>query len=156
VKREPQKQTNSSPYWRWMLPFIAWNHRRAGRAFWLVGDVAGSAPGWDGWFGWVWILVLWATASNAFSPPRPHPIGPHGANRRPYQFVRHPGYVGAILYQLATPFCWVVVGIHPCDSLSTRFWPCAPALEDKMLQQKFGRPSCVRPGCALPSVTGCG
>jgi protein-S-isoprenylcysteine O-methyltransferase Ste14 len=52
-------------------------------------------------------LFLWAMASNAFfsegvriQTERDHAVATGG----PYQYVRHPGYVGAILAQLATPF----------------------------------------------------
>jgi protein-S-isoprenylcysteine O-methyltransferase Ste14 len=49
-------------------------------------------------------LVLWATARNAFfsqivriQPERGHKVVTDG----PYHYVRHPGYAGAILYELA-------------------------------------------------------
>lgn len=52
-------------------------------------------------------LFLWAMASNAFfaegvriQEERGHTV----ANGGPYRFVRHPGYTGAILSFLATPF----------------------------------------------------
>jgi protein-S-isoprenylcysteine O-methyltransferase Ste14 len=52
-------------------------------------------------------LFLWAMASNAFiaegvriQEERGHAVATNG----PYRYVRHPGYVGAILSQLATPF----------------------------------------------------
>ena len=52
-------------------------------------------------------LFLWAMASNAFfsegvriQTERGHTVSSGG----PYRFVRHPGYVGAIAADLATPF----------------------------------------------------
>jgi protein-S-isoprenylcysteine O-methyltransferase Ste14 len=52
-------------------------------------------------------LFLWAMASNAFfsegvriQAERGHAVASGG----PYRYVRHPGYVGAILAQMATPF----------------------------------------------------
>jgi hypothetical protein len=52
-------------------------------------------------------LFLWAMASNAFfaesvriQTERGHSVSSNG----PYRVVRHPGYVGAIIGQLATPF----------------------------------------------------
>jgi len=52
-------------------------------------------------------LFLWAMASNAFfsegvriQEERGHVVATGG----PYRYVRHPGYVGAMLAQLATPF----------------------------------------------------
>jgi protein-S-isoprenylcysteine O-methyltransferase Ste14 len=51
-------------------------------------------------------LFLWAMASNAFfaegvriQQERGHTVATGG----PYRFVRHPGYVGAILAMVATP-----------------------------------------------------
>ena len=51
-------------------------------------------------------LVVWATAANAFfseivriQKERGHTVATGG----PYQFVRHPGYVGTILFELAVP-----------------------------------------------------
>ena len=52
-------------------------------------------------------LFLWAMACNAFfaegvriQTERGHAVASSG----PYHFVRHPGYVGAILSQVSTPF----------------------------------------------------
>jgi protein-S-isoprenylcysteine O-methyltransferase Ste14 len=52
-------------------------------------------------------LFVWATASNAFFSQivrvqfeRDHCVVSDG----PYQYVRHPGYAGAILFELAVPF----------------------------------------------------
>lgn len=54
-----------------------------------------------------WAIIIWAMASNPFfsvtvriQSERDHRVMTGG----PYQYVRHPGYVGAILYTLATPF----------------------------------------------------
>lgn len=51
-------------------------------------------------------LVVWATASNAFfsqivriQPERGHTVVSSG----PYRYVRHPAYLGAFVYELATP-----------------------------------------------------
>jgi protein-S-isoprenylcysteine O-methyltransferase Ste14 len=52
-------------------------------------------------------LFLWAMACNAFfsegvwiQTERGHSVTSNG----PYRYVRHPGYVGAILSQVSTPF----------------------------------------------------
>jgi protein-S-isoprenylcysteine O-methyltransferase Ste14 len=52
-------------------------------------------------------LFLWAMTSNAFfsegvriQSERGHTVATNG----PYRYVRHPGYAGAILSQLSTPF----------------------------------------------------
>jgi protein-S-isoprenylcysteine O-methyltransferase Ste14 len=51
-------------------------------------------------------LFVWATASNAFfsqivriQSERGHTVATGG----PYQYVRHPAYIGAILIELAVP-----------------------------------------------------
>jgi protein-S-isoprenylcysteine O-methyltransferase Ste14 len=51
-------------------------------------------------------LVVWATASNAFfsqivriQPERGHTVASGG----PYRYVRHPAYLGSILYELTAP-----------------------------------------------------
>lgn len=53
------------------------------------------------------LLSGWATISNKFfsdviriQADRGHTVVSHG----PYRFVRHPGYVGVLLYSLAAPF----------------------------------------------------
>jgi protein-S-isoprenylcysteine O-methyltransferase Ste14 len=53
-----------------------------------------------------YVLVVWATASNAYfslivriQTDRGH----HVVSGGPYQFVRHPGYVGSILTDLGAP-----------------------------------------------------
>lgn len=90
-------------------------------------------------FGYV-VLVLWAMVANAYfttvvriQTERQHTVATTG----PYRFVRHPGYVGAILFYLATPFM-----------LSSR-WALIPAVlaaavvvvrtakEDKTLQEEL-------------------
>lgn len=53
-----------------------------------------------------YVLVVWATAVNAYfsqivriQEERGHTVATDG----PYQYVRHPGYVGTILFELAVP-----------------------------------------------------
>lgn len=97
-----------------------------------LGGVMGFALGWA--------MVLWATASNAFfsttvriQKERGHTVQTGG----PYQFVRHPGYVGAILYQFATPFLlgswWALIpaGLVLC------LFVIRTALEDKTLLEEL-------------------
>ncbi len=51
-----------------------------------------------------WGMVLWATASNAFFATTVRiQAGQRVQTGGPYRFVRHPGYAGGLLYQLATP-----------------------------------------------------
>ncbi|MDY7076402.1 MAG: isoprenylcysteine carboxylmethyltransferase family protein [Chloroflexota bacterium] len=87
-----------------------------------------------------WVMFLWATASNTFfsfsvriQEDRGHTVQTGG----PYRFVRHPGYVGAMLYQLATPFLlgswWALIPM----GLSVPFYVLRTALEDKTLHEEL-------------------
>jgi protein-S-isoprenylcysteine O-methyltransferase Ste14 len=87
-----------------------------------------------------WALLLWATASNAFfsttvriQHERGHTVQTGG----PYQFVRHPGYVGAVVYQLATPFLlgswWALIPMI----LSLPLYVLRTALEDRTLHEEL-------------------
>jgi protein-S-isoprenylcysteine O-methyltransferase Ste14 len=85
-----------------------------------------------------WALVIWATNSNRFFTTtvriqKDHTVQTGG----PYHFMRHPGYVAAMLYNLATPFLlgswWGLIPmlfVPPLMVLRT-------ALEDKLLQEQL-------------------
>jgi protein-S-isoprenylcysteine O-methyltransferase Ste14 len=85
-------------------------------------------------------VVVWATASNAFfsqivriQPERGHIVVSGG----PYRYIRHPGYCGAILYELAVPVLlgswWVLlISLFSAVLLIVR-----TALEDRMLQAEL-------------------
>jgi protein-S-isoprenylcysteine O-methyltransferase Ste14 len=97
-----------------------------------VGGAVGFALGWA--------ILLWATASNAFFSTTVHIQTERGHTVQtggPYRFVRHPGYVGAILYQLATPFLlgswWALVPMV----LSVPLYVVRTALEDKTLHEEL-------------------
>jgi protein-S-isoprenylcysteine O-methyltransferase Ste14 len=85
-------------------------------------------------------LVTWAMASNAFfsaivriQKDRGHTVATGG----PYQYVRHPGYVGAIMFQLATPIMlgslWALIP----TGLSALLYVLRTALEDKTLHEEL-------------------
>jgi protein-S-isoprenylcysteine O-methyltransferase Ste14 len=85
-------------------------------------------------------LVVWATASNAFfsqvvriQTERGHTVATGG----PYRFVRHPAYVGIILFELATPVMlgsgWALIP----GGLSALLFIVRTALEDKTLQAEL-------------------
>ncbi len=85
-------------------------------------------------------LFLWAMASNAFfsegvriQTERGHIVATGG----PYQIVRHPGYVGAILAELATPFLlgspWALI---PAATL-TALYVIRTSLEDRTLMEEL-------------------
>ncbi len=81
-------------------------------------------------------LVVWATAVNPFfsqvvriQKERGHTVAAGG----PYRFVRHPGYVGTILFELATPVMlgswWALIP----GGLSALLSVVRTVLEDKTL-----------------------
>jgi len=82
-------------------------------------------------------LVVWATASNAFfsqvvriQSERAHSVATGG----PYRYVRHPAYLGTILYELAVPVLlaswWALV----VGGLNAILFILRTALEDRTLQ----------------------
>jgi len=83
-------------------------------------------------------LAVWATASNAYfsqivriQSERGHTVATGG----PYQLVRHPGYLGTILTELAVPVLlaswWALIpGV-----LNAALFVLRTALEDRTLQQ---------------------
>jgi protein-S-isoprenylcysteine O-methyltransferase Ste14 len=85
-------------------------------------------------------LVVWATASNAFfsqvvriQSERAHVVATGG----PYRYVRHPSYLGTILYELAVPILlaswWaLIVGV-----LNAILFVLRTALEDRTLQREL-------------------
>ncbi|MDY0020842.1 MAG: isoprenylcysteine carboxylmethyltransferase family protein [Anaerolineae bacterium] len=99
---------------------------------WHLGGLLGVLLGYA--------LFLWAMAANAFfaegvriQEERGHRVMSSG----PYRFVRHPGYVGAILGQLATPFLlgspWAMIPAAACAML----FVVRTALEDKTLLEEL-------------------
>ncbi len=99
-------------------------------------------------FGLGWGVVLWAMASNAFftttvriQKERGHTVQTGG----PYRWVRHPGYLGAIIYQLATPFLlgswWSLLPMLPAVALLV----LRTAWEDRLLRAELeGYPAYAR------------
>jgi len=81
-------------------------------------------------------LVVWATAANAFfsqvvriQKERGHTVATGG----PYRYVRHPGYVGTILFELAAPVMLGSWGALIPGGLSALLSVMRTALEDKTL-----------------------
>jgi protein-S-isoprenylcysteine O-methyltransferase Ste14 len=104
--------------------------------FALPAQIAGvivAAFGYD-------VLLIWSMIANAFfttivriQSDRQHTVAMGG----PYRFVRHPGYVGTILFYLGTPFLfgsrWALIpAILAAAVLVVR-----TALEDKTLQAEL-------------------
>ena len=87
-----------------------------------------------------YFLVVWATASNLFfsqivriQSERGHSVATGG----PYRYMRHPAYIGAILYELAMPFLlaswWALIASGLCMIL----FILRTALEDRTLQAEL-------------------
>ena len=85
-------------------------------------------------------LFVWATASNTFfsqivriQSERGHAVATGG----PYQYVRHPAYLGAILYELAVPVLlaswWALIA----SGLNAILLILRTALEDRTLQAEL-------------------
>jgi len=85
-------------------------------------------------------LVVWATASNTFfsqivriQSERGHTVVTGG----PYHYVRHPAYVGAILYELAVPVLLASWWAFVASGLSAILLILRTALEDRTLQAEL-------------------
>ena len=85
-------------------------------------------------------LSVWATASNAFfsqivriQTEREHTVAKGG----PYQYVRHPAYVGTILFELAVPVLlaswWALI----IGGLNAILFVLRTALEDRDLKAEL-------------------
>jgi protein-S-isoprenylcysteine O-methyltransferase Ste14 len=99
---------------------------------------------WDWWAGMAVLALastgwtLWAMLSNPFFAPvvriqteRGHTVAASG----PYRYVRHPGYLGAVLFALASP---VLLGSTWAAALLAVLLPAyvlRTALEDRVLRE---------------------
>jgi protein-S-isoprenylcysteine O-methyltransferase Ste14 len=96
-----------------------------------LGGLAAVALGWG--------VVLWATASNAHFSTTVHVHGEGHTVQTggPYRIVRHPGYVGAIVYQVGAPLLlgswWALVPA----ALSVPLFVLRTWLEDRTLQEEL-------------------
>ena len=82
-------------------------------------------------------LVTWAMVANAFfavanriQTERGHEV----VSKGPYTYVRHPGYAGSILFELATPIMLGSLWALLPGSLSALLMTVRAALEDRSLQ----------------------
>jgi len=98
-----------------------------------IAALAVCAVGYD-------LIFLWAIASNAFfsqivriQPERGQTVVTGG----PYRYVRHPAYIGAILYELAVPVLlaswWAMIP----SGLAAILLIFRTALEDRTLQAEL-------------------
>ena len=85
-------------------------------------------------------LVVWATASNAFfsqivriQTERGHTVAAGG----PYHYVRHPTYLGSILYELAVPILFSSWWSMIPSALNALLLTVRTVLEDRTLQAEL-------------------
>lgn len=85
-------------------------------------------------------VFVWATASNAFfsqivriQTERGHAVATGG----PYRYVRHPGYAGAILFELAVPVLLASGWAFIPSVLGALLLLLRTALEDRTLQAEL-------------------
>lgn len=85
-------------------------------------------------------VMVWATASNAFfsqivriQPERGHAVVTDG----PYHYLRHPGYAGAILFELAVPVLLASWWVFIPSVLGAALLVLRTALEDRTLQAEL-------------------
>ena len=86
------------------------------------------------------VILVWAMATNAFfaqtvriQEERGHTVATGG----PYRYVRHPGYVGSILSQIATPLILGSVWAFIPAGLAALLFVVRTALEDKTLLEEL-------------------
>jgi protein-S-isoprenylcysteine O-methyltransferase Ste14 len=103
-------------------------------------------------------LVVWATASNRFfsqmmriQSERDHAVATGG----PYHYVRHPAYVGTILYEVAVPILlgswWALL----ISGLNVILLIVRTALEDRTLQAELtGYAECAIAWCPASGEPG--
>jgi protein-S-isoprenylcysteine O-methyltransferase Ste14 len=85
-------------------------------------------------------LVVWATAANPYfsqivriQPERGHRVVTGG----PYHYVRHPAYVGAILFELAVPVLLASWSALVISGIGALLLILRTALEDQTLQAEL-------------------
>lgn len=106
-----------------------------------TGAFSGTAQGLAlGLGGLGYILVVWATASNAFfsqivriQTERDHKVVSAG----PYRYIRHPAYIGALIFELSAPLVlaswWALIP----SGLAAILLVLRTALEDRLLQAQL-------------------
>lgn len=86
------------------------------------------------------MITLWAMAANRFFSATVRIQEEHGhsvISQGPYRFVRHPGYTGGIIYQIAVPLVlgswWALIP----SLLAVACFILRTALEDHTLQAEL-------------------
>jgi len=97
-----------------------------------IGGLVGSVLGWA--------LFMWAMGANAFFSEAVRIQEERGqavATGGPYRYVRHPGYVGSILFQIATPLMLGSLWAFIPSGLIVLLTIVRTALEDKTLLEEL-------------------
>jgi protein-S-isoprenylcysteine O-methyltransferase Ste14 len=85
-------------------------------------------------------LVVWATASNAFFSQIVRIQSERGqvaSTGGPYHYIRHPAYLGAILYELAVPILLASWWAFIFSALNAILVILRTALEDRLLRTEL-------------------
>lgn len=145
-RAQPQGETEGwdkiiMPLASGLFPLASWVVAGLNQRFaWLPGvsyslQVAASAVTILGYG-----MLVWSMWANAYFSPvariqseRGHTVATTG----PYQWIRHPGYVGAILFSLAVPLMlgswWALIP----GAASAGLYGIRTAYEDRFLQEKL-------------------
>jgi protein-S-isoprenylcysteine O-methyltransferase Ste14 len=84
------------------------------------------------------VLAVWAgvTMGSSLSPfPRP-PRHAELVDRGPFRFLRHPIYVGGVLFFAGLSLVFSVYGLAPTAGLAA-FWIAKARLEERYLLERF-------------------
>ncbi len=107
----------------WTSEWAVWVHV-AGLAFFFLGNALVS---------WSMISNLYFSTAVRIQYDRGHTVASGG----PYRFVRHPGYVGMIIFNLATPFLLGSAWALMPAGLTSALFIVRTHLEDNTLKEKL-------------------
>jgi protein-S-isoprenylcysteine O-methyltransferase Ste14 len=147
IAERAKLQKGTKPWDKVLAPLVAIMFPLA---MWIVAALD-TRFGWSGFAGWVraagfvlivlgMIVILWAMLANRFfaatvriQTDRGHSV----VSRGPYARVRHPGYVGALVYTLGTPLALDSVPALLPAGLCVAALVLRTGLEDSTLQAEL-------------------
>ena len=124
-----------------LLPMVSWvvaglDYRHSWTSEFPLGVRLAAIAIWLGGY----FITVWAMSANPFFSATVRIQDERGqsvSTGGPYRFVRHPGYVGAILFQIMTPFLlnswWALIP----SALSVVLYVVRTALEDSLLRAEL-------------------